>query len=99
MPRSAQSPESKVLEYFHTAPLDVAEVVLGLAKGAVLGRQPKVRRRRRSKAEMTAAATPRPPAPPVPAAAVRNRYPRPSHKKKAPKPSTAKVEDFSSSTT
>lgn len=41
MPRSQQSMESRILEWFKHAPLAVAVLVLGLAKDAVKGRQPK----------------------------------------------------------
>jgi hypothetical protein len=40
MPRSTRSEESRILEYFQEAPLDKANLVLGLVKEAVARRQP-----------------------------------------------------------
>ena len=40
MPRSAQSKEHTILEWFGTAPIQVATVILGLAQAAVKARTP-----------------------------------------------------------
>jgi hypothetical protein len=41
MPRSQLSPEAKILQFFETASLEVATVILGLATKAVRERTPK----------------------------------------------------------
>ena len=62
MPRSSQSPESKVLEYFKTAPLAAVQVVIGLVKEIVKGREEapvaKVGGKRRKRAKAVHAPVP-----------------------------------------
>lgn len=38
MPRSVESPESKILHYFRTAPLEAASLLLGLVRGEMKDR-------------------------------------------------------------
>lgn len=64
MPRTTQSRESGIVNYFKTAELAIALVVLGLAKDAVAERQTRSKEAK-ARAQATAAPAPRAVAPPV----------------------------------
>lgn len=87
MPRAETSPAGRILTFFRTAPLDVAELVVQLAKDTVL--------ERKRGAPKDAAAVAPPAAPAKPAAAPKKK--RSHHKRKAaPAPVQPMLEEIPS---
>jgi hypothetical protein len=89
MPRIPDSPESRILRWFRTAPLPVAVLVLGVVKDMVHERQVPRPAHRRAVNEPRFVTPPAPPAPAVAPPVAKAKAPTP--KKRRVRKSRAKV--------
>lgn len=78
MPRAQQTSASKVVEFFRTAPLETADLVMGLCRDALLGRKAKSNEARARALKAMRPAAPSPAAAPAASS-------KPAGKKKAAK--------------